>query len=351
LPAGENEPESSFQEPREPAADPHVERRVVIRAANVGKVFTSSFTAKKRWAVRDLNLEVFEREVFGFLGPNGAGKTTTIKLLLGLLRPTHGSIEIFGTNPADPASRGQVGFLPENPSFYDYLRLGEFLRLCATLSGVTGRRDVERRVAEVLFVSGLVEHEDVQLRKFSKGMLQRTGFAQALIGNPKLLILDEPMSGLDPMGRKEFRDAMVRAREDGRTVFFSSHIIADVELVCDRVAIINRGRLETAGPISGLVQDDVKSVEIVAKEVSEDVVLQLEPFVDATRSVGDAMVLRLRDAGVTTLVVGKLASHGARILSVTPHKETLESVFVRQITRGLRSRVADGPESAHRRKG
>lgn len=351
LPASEAAAEGSFQEAADAAVESEGERRVVVRAVNLGKVFTSSFTARKKWAVRGLNLEVFEKEVFGFLGPNGAGKTTTIKLLLGLLRPTYGSIEIFGTSPASPASRTQVGFLPENPSFYDYLKLGEFLRLCAALSGIRGKREVERRVAESLFVSGLIEHEDVQMRKFSKGMLQRAGLAQALINNPKLLILDEPMSGLDPVGRKEFRDAIVRAREDGRTVFFSSHIIADVELLCDRVAIINRGQLEKAGPIGDLVQEDVKSVEIVAKDVAEDTVLKLAPFVDDRRTAGDTVVLRLRDSRSTTLVLGTLASHGARILSVTPHKETLESVFVKQVTQSSLSRGAGGTEALDRGRG
>ena len=343
--AAESTAETPHLEAVEPVRESLGERRVVVRAVNLGKVFASSFTARKKWAVRGLNLEVFEKEVFGFLGPNGAGKTTTIKLLLGLLRPTYGTIEIFGTGPANPASRAQVGFLPENPSFYDYLKLGEFLRLCAALSGLRKRRDVERRVAEALFVSGLIEHEDVQMRKFSKGMLQRAGLAQALINNPRLLILDEPMSGLDPVGRKEFRDSIVRARENGMTVFFSSHIIADVELLCDRVAIINNGQLEKAGPIGELVQEDVKSVEVVAKDVTENAVLQLEPFVEERRNVGDAVVLRLRDDRATTLVLGTLASHGARILSVTPHKETLESVFVRQVTRASLSHAAEGAEA------
>jgi ABC-2 type transport system ATP-binding protein len=336
--------EAPFQEAGSPVVESQGERRVVVRTVNLGKVFTSSFTARKKWAVRGLNLEVFEKEVFGFLGPNGAGKTTTIKLLLGLLRPTYGSIELFGSSPASPASRAHVGFLPENPSFYDYLRLGEFLRLCAVLSGLRNRRDVERRVAESLFVSGLIEHENLQMRKFSKGMLQRAGLAQALINKPRLLILDEPMSGLDPVGRKEFRDSIVKARENGMTVFFSSHIIADVELLCDRVAIINRGQLEKAGPIGELVQDEVKSVEVVAKDVSESAVLQLDPFVEEKRTVGDAVVLKLRDNRATTLVLGTLATHGARIVSVTPHKETLESVFVRQVTRNSLSHASGGPE-------
>jgi ABC-2 type transport system ATP-binding protein len=326
-------PELDFSRPEAPCEPLENERGVVVRASSLGKVFTSSFTGRKKWAVRCLNLDVYEGEIFGFLGPNGAGKTTTIKLLLGLLRPTHGWVEVFGASPANPSARQQVGFLPENPSFYDCLKLGEFLRLCASLSGIRGRRDVERRVAESLFISGLVEEEGLQLRKFSKGMLQRAGLAQAMVNNPRLLVLDEPMSGLDPIGRKEFRDAMVRAREEGRTVFFSSHIIADVELICDRVGIISNGQLEKVGPIAELVQKDVKSVEVAVKEASEEVLVQLEPYVEQTVATGDAIVLRLRDPGTATMVVGKLAAHGASIVSVTPHRETLESVFVDHVKR------------------
>lgn len=315
---------------------PETERRVVLKTENLGKVFTSSLTMRKKWAVRAVNLEVFEGEVFGFLGPNGAGKTTTIKLLLGLLRPTHGSIEVFGESPTRPGSRDRVGFLPENPNFYDCLKLGEFLRLCASLSGIKGRREVERRVAESLFMSGLVEQEDLQLRKFSKGMLQRAGLAQAIINDPSLLILDEPMSGLDPVGRKEFRDAILRFKAEGKTVFFSSHIIADVEMVCDRVGIISDGQLDRAGSVPELVGQDVKSVEIAVRAVPEETLLQLEPFVERSLVSGDGLILRLRDPEAATMVVGKLASQGVHIVSVTPHRETLESAFVKQVTRAKR---------------
>jgi ABC-2 type transport system ATP-binding protein len=308
------------------------ERRIVVETQGLVKVFTSSFTRRKKWALRGLNLQVYEGEVFGFLGPNGAGKTTTMKLMLGLLLPTSGTIKVFGMSPDEPESRRDVGFLPENPNFYDCLTLGEFLRLCAALSGITGKREVERRMAESLFLSRLVEEENIQLRKFSKGMLQRVGLAQALINNPRLLILDEPLSGLDPIGRKEFRDAILRLKEEGKTVFFSSHIIPDVELICDRVGIINNGRLERVGHLNELVPGEAKSIEIAVKNISEEATYALEPYVEGVEFIGDTTILKLRNSDLATMVLGKLAKEGVQILSVVPQKESLESLFFKEVT-------------------
>ncbi len=319
------------EELSEETTPPASERRVVIEARNLGKVFTGSFTQRKKWAVRGLDLNVYEGEVFGFLGPNGAGKTTTTKLMLGLLSPTAGTIKVFGMEPSQPAARAHVGFLPENPSFYDRLTLGEFLRLGAALSGIGGKREVGRRVAESLFLSRLVEEEGTRLRKFSKGMLQRAGLAQALISDPKLLVLDEPLSGLDPIGRKEVRDTIVRLREEGKTIFFSSHIIPDVELICDRVGIIDRGRLQKIGQVNELVVEAAGSVEIAVKDLREEAATGLEPFVEHFGTTGEATILELKDSEAATMVLGKLAREGARILSVTPHKESLESIFVKEV--------------------
>jgi ABC-2 type transport system ATP-binding protein len=186
---------------------------------------------------------VDEGEIFGFLGPNGAGKTTTLKMLMGLVYPTAGSAKILGMDINDPRMKAQIGFLPEQPYFYDYLTAGELLNYYGQLSGVPAK-DRERRVCEVLDRVGLPDVIRVQLRKFSKGMLQRVGIAQAILHDPRIVFFDEPMSGLDPMGRREVRDLMEQLKHEGKTVFFSTHILSDAEALCDRVAIIHLGTSE-----------------------------------------------------------------------------------------------------------
>jgi len=220
------------------------------------------FRKQKKVGLKSLNLEVREREVFGFLGPNGAGKTTTLKLLMGLTSPTAGSARILGKNWRDPAARARIGFLPEQPYFYDYLTPKELLDYYGTLSGVTAA-DRRMRIPKLLERVGLADKADMQLRKFSKGMLQRIGIAQAVLHEPEIVFLDEPMSGLDPLARREVREFILDLHREGKTIFFSTHILADAEALCDRVAVLSRGELRGVGVVAELMTSAQKKVEIV----------------------------------------------------------------------------------------
>ena len=223
-----------------------------IEILGIEKTYTVGFWRKRpKRALRPLHLTVEEGEIFGFLGPNGAGKTTTLKLLMGLVFPTGGTARILGKDINDPAIKAQIGFLPEQPYFYDYLTAEELLEYYARLSGVEAK-ERGRKVEAMLERVGLKDAARVQLRKFSKGMLQRVGLAQAVLHDPKVVFLDEPMSGLDPMGRREVRDLMEELKQQGKTVFFSTHILSDAEALCDRVAVIHQGELRGVGHVAEL---------------------------------------------------------------------------------------------------
>ena len=218
-----------------------------IEILGLQKTYLTGFWRKRpRIALHPLELTVPEGEVFGYLGPNGAGKTTTLKLLMGLIFPTRGSARMLGADWRDPAIKAQVGYLPEQPYFYDYLTATELLDYFARLSGVRSG-DRAPRVRASLERVGLAEQGHIQLRKFSKGMLQRVGIAQAVIHDPKLIFLDEPMSGLDPIGRREVRDLIQSLKDEGKTIFFSTHILSDAEALCDRVAVIHKGQVRGVG--------------------------------------------------------------------------------------------------------
>jgi len=229
------------------AADP------IVRVEGLVKDFWPGFGLRRKRVLHGISFCVQEGEIFGFVGPNGAGKTTTLKLLMGLIRASAGRAAILGSDVVETAFRRHVGFLPENPYFYDYLTGREILHFYAKLSGVPGRSRAER-VDALLDWVGLAESADARLRTYSKGMLQRVGIAQALVHDPKVVFLDEPMSGLDPIGRKEIRDLILRLKADGRTVFMNTHILPDVEMLCDRVAIIVRGRIQHEGEIDRFLE-------------------------------------------------------------------------------------------------
>jgi ABC-2 type transport system ATP-binding protein len=240
---------------------------IAIETINLEKTYAVGFWRKRpRVALRPLNLTVEEGEVFGFLGPNGAGKTTTLKLLMGLVIPTGGTARILGKDIADPEVKAQIGFLPEQPYFYDYLTAKELLEYYGQLSGVqagVNAKDRSRKIDALLERVGLKDAARLQLRKFSKGMLQRVGLAQAILHDPKVVFLDEPMSGLDPMGRREVRDLMEELKQQGKTVFFSTHILSDAEALCDRVAVIHQGELRGVGRVAELTTSVAGKVELI----------------------------------------------------------------------------------------
>src|SRR5215471_10608872 len=226
------------------------------------KDYATGFWRKRmRRSLDQLSLRVEDGEVFGFLGPNGAGKTTTLKLLMGLIFPTAGTARIRGRSIDDVAMHADIGYLPEQPYFYDYLTARELLDYYARFSGY-GRAERHERVRKFLELVGLTPAADVQLRKFSKGMLQRAGIAQAILHDPKVIFFDEPMSGLDPIGRREVRDIILDLKKQGRTVFFSTHILSDAEMLCDRVAVLVNGKLQGVGAPGEIVSIEVQAMEI-----------------------------------------------------------------------------------------
>ena len=300
-----------------------------IRIQDLRKDFRLGFIPRTHKILKGITFAVREGEIFGYLGPNGAGKTTTIKCLLGLIRPDAGTIEILGRSHLSPRSREPLGFLPENPYFYDYLTAREFLSFTADLFGI-GRPEKNERIAKLLALVGLERAADLPLRKFSRGMLQRAGLAQALINEPKLVILDEPLGGMDPIGRKEIRDIIVRFKDQGRTVFFTSHILQDIEMICDRVAIIVGGRIVKEGALRDLVSERVLFTEAIVAGLAPEAFAGIGESVSAQ---GDRVLLRIFDESKVDEVLDLVRAHRGRLLSLSPRTETLEDIFVETVTR------------------
>lgn len=296
-----------------------------VRLAGLRKFFRGHLGIGKTVAVEGLDLEITAGQVFGLLGPNGAGKTTTLKMMLGLLRPDAGRVEIFGRPPGDARARVRLGYLPENPYFYDYLTAEEFLDFYGRLRGMP--RALRRgRVVEILRRVGLEGRGNVALRKFSKGMVQRLGLAQAIQHDPDLVILDEPMSGLDPIGRRDVRDLILELKRAGKTVFFSSHILQDAEMICDRVAILQRGRLRSLGRLHDLVSQSARWFEVAVRG-------SLPGSIEADRisSEGDGHLLRVADIAALTRLLERLRDSGGQVISVWPRRDTLEDLFLREL--------------------
>jgi ABC-2 type transport system ATP-binding protein len=284
-------------------------------------------------ALDALTLAVHEGEVFGFLGPNGAGKTTTLKLLMQLIYPTSGRAEILGRPVGDVAVRRRIGYLPENPYFYDYLTAEELLEYFAGLFGYRGAAR-KNRVSKLLDEVGIGAERRLQLRKFSKGMLQRVGIAQAILNEPELVFFDEPMSGLDPLGRREIRELILRLRDRGCTVFFSSHVLADAEALCSRVAVVAGGRLAAVGQLADLVAFEVRGWELVVADLSAAALEHARrgrQVVRATPLGEGRYSLELPLSVAPDQVLTSLTERGARLVSLNPIRETLEDFFVRQV--------------------
>lgn len=299
-----------------------------IETVALEKTYTVGFWRKAtRQALRPLTLAVKEHEVFGFLGPNGAGKTTTLKLLMGLIFPTGGEAKILGKSVDDPQVKAQIGYSPEQPYFYDYLTAHELLRYYAQLSEVPAKEQ-EHRIASVLERVGLRDIGRLQLRKFSKGMLQRVSIAQAIVHEPRLVFLDEPMSGLDPMGRREVRDLIQALKEEGKTIFFSTHILSDAETLCDRVAVVNKGELKGIGSIAELKSRGTGQSEILWEGTEQ--IRELEAIATQVHRTAEFWRALVADADVFT-AVDFIRKRGGRLISVTPVRETLEDYFFERL--------------------
>lgn len=300
----------------------------LIRVANLSKTFRLGFWMRRVEAVRGISFDVHRGDIFGFLGPNGAGKTTTIKVLTGLISPTGGSAELFGKAVPDPASRRRIGFLPESPYIYPYLTPTEFVQLSGRLSGLGGTA-LRDRVRDVLRTVGMSHAADRPARKLSKGMLQRTGLAAALVADPELLVLDEPMSGLDPVGRKEVRDLIVDEQRKGRTIFFSSHILSDVETLCDRVAILQSGRVVVSGRLDELLRRDAERANVVLADVGDAQKKALADNWGTVGTVAGRLVLTVDGRDRLQALLRDALASGITVVEVSPLQETLEDLFMR----------------------
>lgn len=314
----------------------------VIQTEGLTKIYTHDFlttehgrlkihlTHRKTIALEDLSFEVNEGEIFGLLGPNGAGKTTTLKILMGIHYATRGKAYIMSKPLGDKHVKSQIGFLPENPYFYDYLTGREFLHFYGKLYRMN-KADINSRMEKVMSMVNIAHAADLPLRGYSKGMLQRIGLAQALLNDPKVVFLDEPQSGLDPLGRKEIRDVILKLRDEGKTVLFSSHILSDAELICDRVGILLKGRLKSIGNLNDLLSAKVKEYEVVAKNLKSDLIEKISKVSTKVLKSKDEDLFIIKEESDAASSVKDIIESGGTLISFSPKKETLEEYFVNQV--------------------
>jgi len=329
--------------PARPAADSAmraVEPLSLLTLAGVTKSYRDPMTLRSFTAVEDVGFTLERGEIFGLLGPNGAGKTTTIKMILGLVRPTRGTIRLDGRDPHDPRARKKLGYLPESPCFYDHLTAAEYLGLVGDLFQIDPAV-VKRRSGALLERLGLAGHARKPLRKYSKGMTQRLGLAQALLNEPTLLILDEPMSGLDPIGRAEVKQILRDERSRGATVLLSSHVLAETEAICDRVGILSGGRLLESGSVTGLLAGGVREWEVVVDGIKPGGLADLEALGFRPVGVGAHQVIRVAEGNALQELLGHLVRSGAFVHAVEPRRETLEEHFLKALEGTARSPKGD----------
>lgn len=300
-----------------------------IEINNLTKKYRTGFFLRQTTAVENLNLSINEKEITGFLGPNGAGKTTTIKSVLGIITPTLGTIRVFGKEPRYVSVKSRIGFLPEEPYFYDYLTGYEFLKFYGKLFGIESKT-LKKRIESLLNKVGLSKSAHKPLKKYSKGMLQRIGVAQALINDPDLIILDEPMSGIDPIGRRDIREIILNLKEQGKTVFFSSHILSDVEMICDQIAIINKGHLVEVKKINELRKkgESIYEISVLANNVKI-----FELFINEDNCIKERGNLLIFESNAENKqeLLKRIIDAGGEIVSILPVHQSLEEIFFEKI--------------------
>ena len=301
----------------------------VIEIDRLTKEYEAGFLRKRKTRALDtLSLKVEKGQIFGFLGANGAGKTTTLKLLMRLIYPTSGTARILGRDIGDISMHARIGYLPENPYFYDYLTAREFLSYCGQLFGQKHSTRASRTEALLTRVSLEKKSWDLQLRKFSKGMLQRVGLAQALINDPEIVFLDEPMSGLDPVGRREVRDLIASLRAEGKTVFMCSHILSDIEVLCDSVAILKDGRLAHAGSLDELRSRETRLVEIIATDAAAEALKQQLEVRATVTTTASGVRIEVSDEQEVDAVIAALRRVNGKLISIQPVRQSLEDLFL-----------------------
>jgi ABC-2 type transport system ATP-binding protein len=309
--------------------------KLAIKTEGLTKIYREvtkgGLIQKTKTGLEDLEVRVKEGEVYAFLGPNGAGKTTTIKLLTRLMHATRGRIWIFNRLNNSRLSMEKVGYLPEQPNLYGYLTGIELLDLMARIYGLNSKIR-KKRITELIEIVGLRKQAEVLIRSYSRGMVQRLGLAQALINDPSLLILDEPMSNLDPFGRKDFRDLILKLKTQGKTIFFSSHILSDAEMIADRVAILNHGKLVNEGKLDELVDSQILSIDVTFI-VEPDKILQFDSIPEKKVIQDNKVMICLKNEHQVNDLIKQINTLGGKLISVIPHRKNLEDVFITEIGR------------------